>query len=57
MQCIQSNFLLTSQVYPMLVSTEKVPFLIDGYIFSEGRCFHVLAWYCLHRVALLCDKF
>jgi len=25
--------------------------------FSEGCCFHVLAWCCVYRVVLLCDKF
>jgi len=36
---------------------KKYPFQIDCNIFSERQCFHVLAWYCVYRVALLCDKF
>ena len=30
-------------------------FQIDCKIFSERRCFHVLAWHCVYRVALLCN--
>jgi len=36
---------------------KKCSFQIDCKIFSEGHCFHVLAWYCVYWVALLCDKF
>ena len=59
MQCMQHNFLLTGQVYPTLMSTRQKKYLlqIDCKIFSQWRCFHVLTWYCVYRVALLCDKF
>jgi len=53
MQCMQPNFLLTGQVYPMLMSSvpqawgtldRKSPlFKLVVIFFSEGRCFHVLA--------------
>jgi len=36
---------------------QKYPFEIDCKFFSEGRCFYDLAWYCVYRVPLLCDKF
>ena len=39
------------------IRQKKHPFQIDFKIFSEGRCFHVLAWYSVYRVSLLCDKF
>ena len=66
MQCMQPNFLLTGQMYPMLTSSvpqawgtlgRKVVFLNWLYIFSEGCCFYVLAWYCVCTVSLLCNKF
>jgi len=53
MQCMQPNFLLTGQVYPMLVSSvphawgtldrKSTLFKLIAKIFSEGRCFPVLA--------------
>jgi len=53
LQCTKPNFLLTGQVYPMLMSSlpkymghprqKKYPSKNDYKIFSEGRCFHVLA--------------
>jgi len=39
------------------IRQKKYRFWIDGKIFFEERCFHVLAWSCVYRVALLCDKF
>jgi len=39
------------------IRQKKYPFWIDGNIHFEGRCFHVLAWCCAYRVALLCEKF
>jgi len=51
--CMQPNFFLTGQVYPMLMPSvppymghtrqKKHPFLIDCKMFSERRDFHVLA--------------
>jgi len=32
-------------------------FKLIAKFFSEGHCFRVLAWYCVYRVVLLCDKF
>jgi len=38
-------------------STEIVSFSIVCKILSEGRCFHIFAWYCVYKVSLLCYKF
>jgi len=66
MQCMQPNFINRSGVPHAHVECvqcmghtrqKKHPFLIDCKIFSEVRCFHVLTWCCVSRVALLCDKF
>jgi len=53
MQCMQPNFLLTGQAYPMLMSSvpqawgafdrKSTLFKLIVKFFSEGRCFHVLA--------------
>jgi len=53
MQCMQLNFLMIGQVYPMLMTSvpqalghtlqKKYPFGIDCKTFSEGRFCHVLA--------------
>jgi len=53
MQCMQPNILLTGQVYPMLVSCvphawgtldrKSTLLKLIAKIFSEGRCFPVLA--------------
>jgi len=42
---------------PCMGHPRQKKYLADCKIFSEGRCFHVLAWYCVYRVALFCDKF
>jgi len=35
---------------------KKYSFQVDCKILFEGRCFHVLAQYCVYRFVLLCDK-
>jgi len=62
-----TQLFFTSQVNPMLMSSvphawgtldrKSTLFKTIVNFFSEGRCFHVLAGYCVYRVALLCDKF
>jgi len=37
------------------IRQKKYPFLIGCKKFSERRCFHDFAWYCVYDVALLYD--